>query len=133
MGGRGVSPSPSPGDDLGDDDEELGFLADVCLREWGISLDEFYDTRATTDLEWRRTGSHGLTLARLNSLIEAYLERRRSDAMASAVLNATASHNPKDTLKVVGSIYGSDTEARHNPHEPSDFEEWSWERSGPSE
>ncbi len=51
--------------------------------------------------------------------------------MAEGVLNATATHNPKDLIRVVSDTYGENGDS-HNPQEASDFEDWSWESKVPN-
>lgn len=125
MDRRGL-PSRSDSGGPGDADAEgVGVLGDLCLREWGISLAEFYDIRPNTDASVGAGVDYGLTLERLHELLDGYEHRRRADALSNAIVLATAFNSPKDLKETVDKLYPP-PESGIEPPTEADFEEWSW-------
>jgi hypothetical protein len=71
----------------------LADLADLALREWGISLDEFWDDSPNLDAE------RGLTVLRLHDLVDAYGRRYQRELRDLSVATAIAHHDPNNLDK----------------------------------
>ncbi len=109
MGARGhdgVSPRSN-----GDGDARASFeeLAELALHErWVSTLDEWYDDGPNLD------GERGITLGRLESLLEAWAKRTHTDRHAAAVAVALAHHAPDrvDELKPAKTARGTTKAAK---------------------
>ena len=94
MGARG--PYAAAANDRGEDGPGgLEDIAELAAREWGISADAFWDDRPNVDRE------QGLTVPRLQDLLEAHGRRRNRELREMAVLTAYALNKPEEIDRVL--------------------------------